>query len=70
VIGPWIAEAQAKKVTAQAEIRTATGSQHSGKLYLASIAEPYLAVSNLLHSRTGLGCLVRSDEVITGRALG
>jgi hypothetical protein len=25
VIGPWIAETQAKKVTAQAEIRTATG---------------------------------------------
>jgi hypothetical protein len=39
VIGPWIAETQAKKVTAEAEIRTATGRrQMSGDDIAAIVA--------------------------------
>jgi hypothetical protein len=37
VIGPWIAETQAKKVAAQAEIRTATGRHHMNRDEIAAI---------------------------------
>ena len=37
VIGPWIAETQAKKVTAQAEIRTATGRRQMSRDDIAAI---------------------------------
>jgi site-specific DNA recombinase len=37
VIGPWIAETQARKVTAQAEIRTATGRRQMTRDDIAAI---------------------------------
>ncbi|HMD25603.1 MAG TPA: zinc ribbon domain-containing protein [Streptosporangiaceae bacterium] len=37
VIGPWIAETQARKVTAQAEIRTATGRRQMSRDDIAAI---------------------------------
>jgi hypothetical protein len=37
VIGPWIAETRAKKVTAQAEIRTATGRRQMSRDDIAAI---------------------------------
>ena len=37
MIGPWIAETQAKKVTAQAEIRTATGRRQMSRDDIAAI---------------------------------
>jgi hypothetical protein len=41
VIGPWIAETQAKKVTAQAEIRTATGHRQLSRDDIAAIAAAF-----------------------------
>ena len=37
VIGPWIAETQAKKVTAQAETRTATGRRQMSRVDITTI---------------------------------
>ena len=37
MIGPWIAETQARKVTAQAEIRTATGRRQMSRDDIAAI---------------------------------
>jgi len=39
VIGPWIAETQARKVTAQAEIRTATGRRPLSRDDIAAFAD-------------------------------
>jgi hypothetical protein len=41
VVGPWIAETQAKKVTAQAEIRTATGRRHMSRDEIAAVVTAF-----------------------------
>jgi hypothetical protein len=41
VTGPWIAETQAKKVTAQAEIRTATGHRQLSRDDIAAIVAAF-----------------------------
>ncbi len=41
VIGPWIAETQAKKVTAQAEIRTATGRRHMSREEIEAVVAAF-----------------------------
>jgi site-specific DNA recombinase len=41
VIGPWIAETQAKKVTAQAEVRTATGRRSMSREEIESVVTAF-----------------------------
>lgn len=41
MIGPWIAETQAKKVAAQAEIRTASGRQKMSREEIAAIVTAF-----------------------------
>jgi hypothetical protein len=50
VIGPWIAETQAEKVTAQAEIRTATGRRQLSRDDLEAIVAAFADIA-----RTGCG---------------
>lgn len=41
VVGPWIAETQAKKVTAQADIRAATGQRHMSRDEIAAVVTAF-----------------------------
>jgi hypothetical protein len=48
VIGPWIAETQAKKVTAQAEIRTATGRRQMSRDDIAAIVAAFAGLAQVV----------------------
>jgi site-specific DNA recombinase len=48
VIGPWIAETQAKKVTAQAEIRTATGRRQLSRDDIAAIVAAFADLAQVV----------------------
>ena len=48
MIGPWIAETQAKKVTAQAEIRTATGQGPMSRDDIAAIVAAFADLAQVV----------------------
>jgi hypothetical protein len=48
VIGPWIAETQAEKVTAQAEIRTATGRRQLSRDDLEAIVAAFADIARVV----------------------
>ena len=48
MIGPWIAETQAKKVTAQAEIRTATGRRQLSRDDIAAIVAAFADLAQVV----------------------
>lgn len=48
VIGPWIAETQARKVTAQAEIRTATGRRQMSRDDIAAIVAAFADLAQVV----------------------
>ena len=48
MIGPWIAETQAKKVTAQAEIRTATGRRQMSRDDIAAIVAAFADLAQVV----------------------
>ena len=50
VIGPWIAETQAKKVAAQAEIRAATGQRHMTPDDIAAIVAALGDLARVVHA--------------------
>jgi site-specific DNA recombinase len=49
VVGPWIAETQAKKVAAQAEIRAATGQREMGPDDIAAIVADQGDLARVVH---------------------
>jgi hypothetical protein len=49
VVGPWIAETQAKKVAAQAEIRAATGHREMGPDDIAAIVADLGDLARVVH---------------------
>jgi site-specific DNA recombinase len=48
VIGPWIAETQAKKVTAQAEIRTVTGRRQLNRDDIAAVVAAFADLAQVI----------------------
>jgi hypothetical protein len=48
VIGPWIAETQAKKITAQAEIRTSTGRRQLSQDDIAAIVAAFADLAQVV----------------------
>ena len=48
MIGPWIAETQAEKVTAQAEIRTATGRRQLSRDDLEAIVAAFADIARVV----------------------
>ena len=52
VIGPWIAETQAKKVAAQAEIRTATGQKAHEPRRMVAVVTAFSDLAQVVHKQT------------------